>query len=411
MRKFIDQSLLVLASVFVPLLFLAYRYLVSLLVALLGVAIVYSLIWWLCPAGFTHTPEALRYWRWVVYGLAVLILLPSLALAKRDNPYRKYVGLGGFFNKVIDSFIAWIGTIKYFTQPLSLIQDPGSYKISGKEARELIDHVLQPGDILLRGYKGYLDGIMIGLTGGGDSVSKHFSHAAFYVGDLDDARDKAIVARRLQVVDDAGHWVDADDSQKDKVRNDTAYYEQGPQRVIHAMTKGVFTEDILTFLRCDYLAVLRLPTQMTLTAEEQRSFSQNLETLDKQDAEHKKPVGAVMIDALAPDALSVQQQLLAGQTVTREQVLDCVHRSALGKIGSCYDFQFTDGKTHNRFSCSEFVYYCFKSVHSYIGLRLIKHGFLGMLFVRESITPGDIFDAAMKHKKLQVVWTSKSLQA
>jgi hypothetical protein len=291
------------------------------------------------------------------------------------------------------------------------VQDPGSYKISGKEARELIDHVLQPGDILLRGYNGYLDGIMIGLSGGGASMSKHFSHAAFYVGDLNDARDKTIVARRLQVVDDAGKWVDANEGQMDKVRNDTAYYEQGPQRVIHAMTKGVFTENILTFLRCDHLAVLRLPSQMSLNPQEQQSFSQDLQTLAKQQAGHKKPVGAAMIDELAPDALSVQQQLLSGQTVTRQQVLDCVHRSALGKIGSCYDFQFTDGKTHNRFSCSEFVYYCFKSVHSFIGLRLVKHGFLGVLFVRESITPGDIFDAAIEHEKLQVAWTSRSLQS
>ena len=330
------------------------------------------------------------HWGLATLVLAALILVSSLEHKKRDNPYRNYVGLSGFFNRLIDQFIAWIGTVKYFSQPLSLVQDPGSYKITGREIRELIDHVLQPGDILLRGYDGYLDGVMIGLSGGGASMSKHFSHAAFFAGHLDNETDKLIVARRLQVMDDSGRWADAQDAQKSAVRNDPAYFEAGPQRVIHSMTKGVFTEDILTFLRCDYLAVLRLPQYMSLREDEQHNF---------------KP----LIDNLAPDAQAIQELLLKGQTVSSQQVLECVHRSALGKIGSCYDFQFNDGKTHNRFSCSEFVYYCFKSVHAYLGLQLVKHGFLGVLFLRDSITPGDIFDAAVQHKKLQIVWTSQSL--
>jgi hypothetical protein len=101
--------------------------------------------------------------------------------------------------------------------------------------------------------------------------------------------------------------------------------------------------------------------------------------------------------------------LLSGGTVARDEVLKLVHLSALGKIGSCYDFQFTDSKTHNRFSCSEFVYYCFKSVHAFIGLQLVKHGFMNILFVRTTITPGDVYDAAEQSKKLKVVWTSRSL--
>ncbi|MEN9886034.1 MAG: hypothetical protein RL758_612 [Pseudomonadota bacterium] len=391
MRKFIDQFLLVLASVAIPLGFWVYRYLVSLLVAGMGVGIVYAIVSVVCP-DLTHEPPAERYWVGAALLLAAMLFLWSLKETRRDNPYRRYVGLSGFVNKLIDRFIAWIGTIKYFTQPMGLVQDPGSYKIHGNEIRELIDKVLQPGDILLRGYDGYLDGIMIRLSGGGSSLSRHFSHAAYYAGDLIEARDKPIVARRLQVMNESGDWVEASEDQKDKVRNDPGYFESGRQRVIHAMTKGVFTEDILTFVRCDHLVVLRLPPTMSIGPGERQSFDP-------------------LIAQLAPDARQIQQKLLSGETVTREEVLERVHASALGKIGSCYNFQFNDGKKYNRFSCSEFVYYCFKSVHAYLGLHMVKHGFLGFLFVRESITPADIFDAAIQTKKLEVVWTSRSLQS
>jgi hypothetical protein len=322
----------------------------------------------------------------------VLVLVSAKRLA-RDNPYRRYVGWGGFFDQWIDRFIAWMGTLKYFTQPLSLVQDPGSYKIRGGEVRELIDGVLQPGDILLRGYDGYLDGVLIGLTGGGSSIAKHFSHAALYLGDLQDVRDKAIVARRLQVMDEGGQWRDGTSTEKDAVRNNESYYKAGPQRVLHAMTKGVFCEDILTFVRCDYLAVLRLPPVMQLDAHEQGNAT-----------------SLIHDEVLSEDARQLQSRLRQGERIQREEVLQLVHKSALGRIGSCYDFQFTDGKTHNRFSCSEFVYYCFKSVHAYIGMQLVKHGFLGFLFVRESITPGDIFEAARKSGRLQMVWLSDSLK-
>jgi hypothetical protein len=383
MRQFFDKFLLLLAALFAPWAFWGYRLAVTLLVVAMGVAPVYGLLGWFCPA-LTQGTQVQRIWMGGVLAVVGLILLGSFRLHTKDNPHRLYVGLSGWVNKRVDRLIAWIGTIKYFKHPLCLVEDPGSYKIKGDEIRALIDGGLQPGDILLRGYDGYLDGVMIGLSGGGANVSRRFSHAALYLGDLDDARDKPIVARRLQVMDAAGHWREATETDPD-------YYQPGRQRVLHAMTRGVFTEDILSFVRCDYLAVLRLPETMQLNEEERQEFSP-------------------LIGYLAEDALSIQRQLMDGRDVSRQEVLQRVHLSALGKTGSCYDFQFTDGKTQHRFSCSEFVYYCFKSVHAYIGLRLVKHGLMGVLFIRETITPGDIYDAAEKTGKLRVVWKSRSLQ-
>jgi hypothetical protein len=116
-----------------------------------------------------------------------------------------------------------------------------------------------------------------------------------------------------------------------------------------------------------------------------------------------------LIRDLPPDAEAIHQKLLSGLTVDTATVLEAIHRSALGKIGSCYDFQFNDGKTHHRFSCSEFVYYCCKSIHCYLGLNLKTHAFLKIFFARQSITPSDIYDAAVSQKKLKVAWTSRSL--
>jgi len=333
-------------------------------------------------------------WIWG-FGLltGLLMLVTTKAHPVKLNPHRRYPGLNGWLNQQVDRFIEWIGTLKYFTTPLSLVEDPGSYKIKGDEVRKLIsDGFLEPGDILLRGYDGYLDGIMISISGGDrGEKKKHFSHAALFLGDLNSS-DKMIAARRLQVLDDAGGWRDATDAEKDGIRNDEEYFQTGRDRVLHAMAKGVFVEDILTFTRCDYLIVLRLHDYIQLTSEEMQE--------DRS-----------LINELPPDADRIRAMLMAGIPVNRSDVLEAVRLSALGKIGACYDFQFNDGNQHNRFSCSEFVYYCYKSIHCYLGLQLRNRAFAGIFFRRKTITPGDIYDAAVNHKKLKVIWESRSLSS
>ncbi|MEK6743317.1 MAG: hypothetical protein AABZ15_06900 [Nitrospirota bacterium] len=372
-------------SLISKLLFFAYSVIITLVVLTPlfgGAAYVLSTrpalrLFWMCP---------------VVFAVAFSVLYTlSRPRPEKDNPFRKYIGWAGKIEFCIDSFIAWIGRMKYFTSPVSLTEDPGSYKITGAEIRELIDGQLQAGDILLRGYDGYLDGIMIRLSGGGQGMGTYFSHAALYLGKMEGPQDKAIAARRLQTLNDSGVWVPASEAEKNKIRNDPRYYEEGRQMVVHAMTRGVFVEDILTFLRCDYLVVLRLHDQVRLGPEDLR-------------------IDRSLIKDLQDEAEAIHVRLMRGESVSRTDVIKIVRTSALGKIGSCYDFQFNSIKMANRFSCSEFVYYCFKSVHCYFGLEPKIHAFLKFFFRRNTITPADIYDAADSQKKLKVIWTSSSLK-
>ena len=77
-----------------------------------------------------------------------------------------------------------------------------SYKVKGPDMRQVLDHVM-PGDILLRRYSHYLGSVLI---------KGYFSHAAVYVGN---------------------------------------------NKVIHMLGSGITEEDILTFLRCDDICILR----------------------------------------------------------------------------------------------------------------------------------------------------------
>jgi uncharacterized protein YycO len=95
------------------------------------------------------------------------------------------------------------GDIYLHKFPFWCIYKPLIHKVKGHEVREVLK-VLEPGDILLRRYDGYLNTF---FTPG------FWGHAALYAG-------------------------------KDEI--------------IHAIGKGVITEDILDFCRTDSIAVLRL---------------------------------------------------------------------------------------------------------------------------------------------------------
>ncbi|MCX7175489.1 MAG: hypothetical protein NT159_16490 [Proteobacteria bacterium] len=199
---------------------------------------------------------------------------------------------------------------------------------------------------------------------------------------MDDKKDKDVAARRLQSIHDDGNWSDATDDEKDQYRNNPAYFQAGPQMVIHSMTRGIHIEDILTFARCDYLVVLRLPDKLELS------------DADRANEPMVKLTGA---------AEAIDERLQRGETVTREEVVNAARDSALGRIGSGYDFLFTEIKTFHSFSCSEFVYFCYKSIHRIVGLRAQVHSFLGM-FARPTVTPGDIYAAAIAGGKLTIEW-------
>ena len=135
-------------------------------------------------------------------------------------------------------------------------------------------------------------------------------------------------------------------------------------------------------MRCDYLIVLRLPDELRLSAGE----------IENQP-----------LVKLANDALAIDERLARGEMVSRQEIVSAARDSALGRIGSGYDFQFDNCRTFHRFSCSEFVYYCYKSVHRYIGLKPQKHSFAGM-FARTTVSPTDIYEVAGEGRKLAIIW-------
>lgn len=97
-----------------------------------------------------------------------------------------------------------IGDIKVYKTPCYILYDNREfdYKLRGKDIRDM-DNILQPGDVVLRGYEHYLDGFLI---------PSKYSHAGIYVGD---------------------------------------------HTIIHAISEGVKTIDVIDFIQCDRLCVLR----------------------------------------------------------------------------------------------------------------------------------------------------------
>jgi cell wall-associated NlpC family hydrolase len=214
-------------------------------------------------------------------------------------------------------FLTVFGDIKVFRFPFFLVYDPGSYQVKGDDVRALIE-VLQPGDILLRAYTNYLDGKFI---------PGKFSHAGIYCGAVHED-DRALVGTRQR-------------SRGVRDQAQSELFHTGAQMVVHAMAEGVFIEDILTFSRCDQLVVLRLPAQITLRPDAAPS-----------------PIDPAL---LSPEEHSLRERLASGEAVAREEVTALAITEALRNVGRAYDFGF-DFSDFKRLSCSELVYWCYKSV-------------------------------------------------
>ncbi len=287
---------------------------------------------------------------WGVGGFALgLVLLVYLRRTAGDpNPWQS-------------GFMSWFGSLKGFVNlrpsdmvhvslpSLYLVENPGGYLIGGRDLRAVLSQ-LQPGDILLRGYRGYVDGAFIRLSSRCWSQGYRpgwYTHAALYVGDLDE-QDRAQVP--------------------EKYRHDPGYFEPGPQRVVHSMAKGVHTEDILTFCRCDYLVVLRVKEQAG--------------QFDK--------------------ALAIAQ----------------ARQCALQKIGTAYDFDSSDISHFHRFSCSQLVFYCYQNIRQALQLSAQPHALypLGRLsprfavLQRTTVTPDDYY-SLFEAGTLERVWEDRNSQA
>jgi hypothetical protein len=112
------------------------------------------------------------------------------------------MGLKDTFYNVKKSLVSWGADIRFYKGGIIIAGD-SHYQIKGNDMRKVINTVI-PGDIFLRKYDHYLGSVLI---------KGFWSHAAIYIGD------------------------------------DT---------VVHMMAPGIISEDILTFLRCDHIMILRV---------------------------------------------------------------------------------------------------------------------------------------------------------
>lgn len=327
--------------------------------------------------------------------LMLAVALIFLVYARKENSDS---------NPWFSALMSWFGTLRihYNFMPgpmakvglpsLYLAENPAAYKLKAKEMREILQK-LKPGDILLRAYDGYLDGIAIKMSSK-CSPNRYrpgwFSHVALYVGPLD-ASDRANVPFGFRA-------------------EDVGYFAEGPQMVIHSMAKGVHTEDILTWFRCDYLAVLRL----------------NDEVLPKKNGEKRGPTveevrgsrwrkGEVEMEAFPSEDITttLRRCMRDEELIDRHDAIKAARLSALEKIGEPYDFEcvVVPNGTFHRFSCAELVYYCYRGIHDALGLAPSKHGFFplgwlglqGSIMDRSTVTPDDFFDLG-ETGDLKVIW-------
>lgn len=249
---------------------------------------------------------------------------------------------------VINAFLKFFGDVKVFRFPFFIVYDPGSYHVKGHDTRTVMERV-QPGDILIRGYKSYLDGYFI---------PGYFSHAGLYLGEvLPEHRELVPTAKGKQL------------------------FRAGQQIVAHSMAEGVFMEDLISFCRCDYMAVLRFPVEFTRRSN---TPATQYPLLEFNAAEHE-----------------LFQKLWRGETVRFAEAFPAIYQIALSQIGKSYDFQF-DFVNYNDLSCTEFVYYCLKAFEPFHELGPTKKRLL--IFNRAVLTP-DAFVAA----NFEAAWKSPSV--
>ena len=309
----------------------------------------------------------------VLYSIVVPLLVYIRKTPTDPNPFQS-------------AFMSWFGTLRCYWNtvpgPMAhvglpsgyLVENPRNYRLNAMDMRAILA-ALKPGDILLRAYDGYLDGKFIRHS---SVCSKNgyragwFTHAAMYVGSLDAADQTHVPA----------HF-----------RLNKKYFLEGPQMVLHSMAIGVHTEDILTWMRCDYMAVLRIKDQLihSSTVESPRSPDTNIFSSD-----------------LVSDAL--KSQLRAGESIASEAAIQNARLSALEKIGEPYDFECIQTDKYTRFSCAEYVYYCFRAIHDALGLSPQLHAFYPFgtfrhfsIMGRSTITPDDFYQLAREHH-LDIVW-------
>lgn len=101
-----------------------------------------------------------------------------------------------------DAFLCMFGDIKVYKWPMFMVYCPTTFDIKGKQTRDILN-IIDLGYVIQRGYTNYLDGMFI---------PGKYSHSGIYVGN---------------------------------------------GKVIHAVAEGVCMIDIIDFVRCDKVRILK----------------------------------------------------------------------------------------------------------------------------------------------------------
>jgi hypothetical protein len=115
--------------------------------------------------------------------------------------------------KIQKALFTFIGDIRYhgLLHPFWFTINAKSFRLKGKHYRE-VEKLIQPGDILIRRFEGYIDKFLI---------PGWYNHAGIYVGEIDGK----------------------------------------PHQVIHAISDGVVVDDLIDFIKTDHMVVLRAPKE------------------------------------------------------------------------------------------------------------------------------------------------------
>lgn len=93
-------------------------------------------------------------------------------------------------------FLIWLSKVKIFTQghliPVILYDGDEAY-VNGEDILQIME-LIQPGDVLIRGYDEYLDGKFI-------PDEKGYSHAGLYVGDNTVIHASSPSVNRISIID------------------------------------------------------------------------------------------------------------------------------------------------------------------------------------------------------------------
>lgn len=302
---------------------------------------------------------------------------------RTHKPHKKVEEKWGYALK--EAFLRFFGDLKLFDkQPRyfifphllttlffrgTLLYDPRSYLVKGGDMRKAMSDI-KPGDILVRGYENYVDGRFI---------PGFFSHVGLYLGRVD---EDTIRANWSSVF--PGSTISGEDyAHSDEVLAKAVY---GEQMVIHAMKDGIFMEDLLNFCRCDYMVAVRFPEPVTRADHVQQPYSESKE----------------IKEAFTGEEREIAERLKNNTAVPFAEIFPVMFKLALSQLGKEYDFGL-DFASFKKMSCTEFVYYCTKSLEWCSGVRPVIESVVGIK------APGISPDGFAGSRELGVSFASQSV--